>query len=62
MERAGLRTHVMPFYPEEDGASPTEPPRVKSWLHYFVAVMLILVALVLLLRDWWPIAHYLWLF
>jgi hypothetical protein len=51
----------MPFDPDEDGACPTEPPRVESWLRYFVAVMLILAALVLLLGNWWPI-DYIWLF
>jgi hypothetical protein len=51
-----------PFDPKENGACPTEPPRVKSWLHYFVAAMLILMALILLLGNWWPIDHYIWIF
>jgi hypothetical protein len=40
----------MPFdaagFPEEDGACPTEPTPVERWLHYVVAALLILVALV----------------
>jgi len=52
----------MPFDPEDAGARPTEPPRVESWLRYFVAVMLILAALVLLLGNWWPIDQYTRLF
>jgi hypothetical protein len=51
----------MPFdaagFPEEDGACPTEPTPVERWLHYVVAVLLILVALVL---PAWVVAWSLW--
>jgi hypothetical protein len=39
----------MPFdaagFPKEDGAYPAEPTPVERWLHYFVAVLLILARL-----------------
>ena len=51
----------MPFdaagFPKEDGACPTEPTPVERWLHYFVAVLLILVALVV---PAWVVAWSLW--
>jgi hypothetical protein len=51
----------MPFdaagFPEEDGACPTEPTPAERWLHYLVAVLLILVALVV---PAWVVAWSLW--
>jgi hypothetical protein len=51
----------MPFdaagFPEEDGACPIEPTPAERWLHYLVAVLLILVALVV---PAWVVAWSLW--
>lgn len=59
----------MPFdaagFPEEDGACPTEPMPVELWLHYCVAVLLILVALAVpawvVAWSLWGMSHDIWL-
>jgi hypothetical protein len=44
-------------FPEKDGACPTEPTPVEGCLHYVVAVLSILVALVV---PTWVVAWSLW--